>query len=69
MSDNRLSHRDPICSICHMPVFLDEAKTDEVGHAIHENCYLAKVGMTNAPSSRPDLYLLKTPQTKQNPNN
>jgi hypothetical protein len=30
----------PICPICHEPVRLEEAKTDEEGRAIHEDCYV-----------------------------
>jgi len=30
----------PICSICKDPVNLEESKTDEHGHAVHENCYI-----------------------------
>ena len=30
----------PICSICKEPVKLEESKTDERGHAVHENCYI-----------------------------
>jgi hypothetical protein len=33
----------PICSICHKPVCLESAKTDEGGKAVHENCYWEKV--------------------------
>jgi hypothetical protein len=30
----------PICAICKEPVALAESKTDEHGHAVHENCYI-----------------------------
>lgn len=30
----------PICAICKEPVALEESKTDEHGHAVHENCYI-----------------------------
>jgi hypothetical protein len=29
-----------ICAICKQPVNLEESKTDEHGHAVHENCYI-----------------------------
>jgi hypothetical protein len=32
-----------ICSICHRPVALENSKTDENGHAIHEDCYLQRL--------------------------
>jgi hypothetical protein len=31
---------EPICSICKESVSLEESKTDEHGHAVHENCYV-----------------------------
>lgn len=31
------------CSICGMPVRLDQCKTDENGHAVHAGCYVEKV--------------------------
>ena len=43
------SVRAPICSICHRPVPLNDAKTDEDGNAIHEDCYITKLGMTSPP--------------------
>jgi hypothetical protein len=33
------------CSICNKPVALETAKTDEVGQAAHEECYLFKLGI------------------------
>jgi hypothetical protein len=33
------------CSICDKPVALETAKTDEVGQAAHEECYLSKLGI------------------------
>jgi hypothetical protein len=41
----------PICSICQRPVSLDNAKTDEQGDAIHEDCYLIKLGVAKQPNS------------------
>jgi hypothetical protein len=34
-----------LCSICRRRVSLEESKTDEHGLAVHENCYLQKVGL------------------------
>jgi hypothetical protein len=39
----------PICAVCHQPVPLSDAKADEDGHAIHEECYLVKLGMSKPP--------------------
>jgi hypothetical protein len=39
------------CSICDKPLALESAKTDEVGQAIHDECYLLKIG--KAPFSDP----------------
>jgi len=39
------SLRVPICSICNLPVPLNSAKTDEDGKAVHEDCYLTKLGI------------------------
>lgn len=33
----------PLCTVCHEPVSLEDAKTDENGLAIHESCYFASV--------------------------
>ncbi len=50
MYNNSLSSvRTPICSICHEPVPLNDAKTDEDGNAIHEDCYVTRLGITNPP--------------------
>ena len=35
----------PLCPICNAPVPLETAKTDEEGTAIHEECYVLKVGI------------------------
>jgi len=43
MSDGGFAERLPICSLCREPVRLEVAKTDEDGHAVHEDCYWAKV--------------------------
>ena len=34
-----MSHQ-PLCVICEQSVNLEESKTDEYGHAVHENCYV-----------------------------
>ena len=53
MYDNQWSSQGvPLCAICHAPVPLNAAKTDEDGEAVHEDCYLLKVGVTNAASNR-----------------
>jgi hypothetical protein len=33
----------PICTICRKPVNLETSKTDDVGQAIHEECYVRMV--------------------------
>ena len=43
----------PICSICNLPVPLSNAKTDEDGRAVHENCYLIKIGVAKPAISYP----------------
>lgn len=52
-NDDLVSLPAPICSICHKPVPLNNAKTDEDGIAIHEACYLVKLGVS--PGSEDDL--------------
>jgi hypothetical protein len=39
----------PTCHICHKPVKLETAKTDESGMAVHEGCYLLKVMVKRYP--------------------
>jgi hypothetical protein len=41
------------CAICNKSVALDASKTDEFGRAIHEECYLLKVGSGTLPNLRP----------------
>jgi hypothetical protein len=43
----------PICSVCNKPVKLETSKIDELGKAIHEGCYVLKVGLRRATSLRP----------------
>ena len=62
MYDDKLfSARAPICLVCSQPVRLDDAKTDEDGNAIHEDCYLVKLGVKPviSPCQVPGEYLLK----------
>jgi hypothetical protein len=40
--------RFPICSVCNEPVELDTAKVDEVGNAIHEECFVANISIRKA---------------------
>ena len=35
----------PVCPICNLAVALEAAKTDEDGRAMHEDCYLLKLGL------------------------
>jgi len=39
----------PPCAICKQPVNLEESKTDELGHAVHENCYIWTVELKKPP--------------------
>ena len=43
----------PICSVRNKPVKLETSKIDELGKAIHEGCYLLKVGLRRATPLRP----------------
>jgi hypothetical protein len=42
----------PTCSICNKPVKLETSKTDELGKAVHEGCYVLKV-RNKKPSTVP----------------
>lgn len=44
-NDELFSLQSPICPICRRAVPLIHAKTDEDGNAIHEACYLVKLGV------------------------
>ena len=44
--------RIPVCGICDKPVPIETAKTDEDGRAMHEECYLLKIHLEQASSSR-----------------
>jgi hypothetical protein len=43
---------NPICAICHKPVKLETSKTNELGKAVHERCYLLRVRSKKATSPR-----------------
>jgi hypothetical protein len=38
--------RLPKCSICNEPVEIETAKTDENGEAVHEDCYVRRMRLT-----------------------
>jgi GAF domain-containing protein len=42
-----------MCSVCNEPVKLETAKTNEDGHAVHADCYLAKISGMIAPKPIP----------------
>lgn len=42
---------DPPCALCNRSVPLEEAVTEEHGLAIHETCYLRKLGVQRAFSA------------------
>ena len=42
----------PQCAICRESVELEESKADERGQAIHEDCYLSKLGGKKIPQRR-----------------
>jgi hypothetical protein len=57
MYDNSLAAlRTPICSICNLPVSLNSAKTDEDGNAVHEDCYLIKLGVAKPVTTYPKVF-------------
>ena len=39
------------CSICNQPGALEIAKTDDFGRAVHEECYVLKLGSSRAEHS------------------
>jgi hypothetical protein len=43
MFDVPFAPDSPICPRCLEPVSLEDAKTDEEGRAIHEDCYYASL--------------------------
>jgi hypothetical protein len=42
----------PNCAICGESVKLEESKADERGQAIHEDCYVSKLGGKKIPQRR-----------------
>ena len=54
MHDESSASRVPVCPICNQPVWLNEAKTDEDGQAIHEGCYVAKIHLVRSEPVRSD---------------
>jgi hypothetical protein len=42
---NGSDSRFPVCSICDKPLKLETSKTDELGKAVHEGCYLLRVSL------------------------
>ena len=41
----------PGCSLCNQPVPLENAKTDEYGLAVHEECYVLKLSLRRDPAN------------------
>ena len=41
-----------LCTICHEPLKIETAKTDEDGRAVHEQCYVDKSSGKFPPKSR-----------------
>jgi len=41
----------PICGICNKPVKIETSKTDEFGKAVHDGCYLLKIGVKRTPTA------------------
>jgi hypothetical protein len=39
----------PMCDVCGRAVSLEYCKTDERGHAVHEECYVRKLGLEETP--------------------
>jgi hypothetical protein len=68
MYDNSLAaRRTPLCSICNLAVSLNNAKIDEDGNAVHEDCYLIKLGVAKPVDSYPKIFnvgLLKAGERK-----
>ena len=55
--------RVPVCPICNQPVWLNEAKTDEEGRAIHEGCYVAKIHLVRSEPVRSEFLRSDTVQS------
>ncbi len=52
---------NPICDICHKPVKLETSKTNELGKAVHERCYLLMVSSKKAKSPRKKIGVMRMP--------
>src|SRR3977135_201809 len=50
---------NPICDICHKPVKLETSKTNELGKAVHERCYLLRVSSKKATSRRKKIGVMR----------
>jgi hypothetical protein len=59
----------PLCCICRLPVPINEAKTDEGGDAVHEDCYVSKLGIAKPVRSLSKVpsEFLNLPQQKRYP--
>lgn len=57
------------CSICNQPVALETAKTDDSGQAVHEECYLFKVGITPDRGSVHEPKRMQTVDIQYGPGN
>jgi hypothetical protein len=47
---------EPRCAICEQPVNLEESKTEEHGHAVHENCYVWTVQLKKPGRRKNQMY-------------
>jgi len=52
---------NPLCDICHKPVKLETSKTNELGKAVHERCYLLMVSSKKAKSPRKKIGVMRMP--------
>ena len=52
---------NPMCAICHKPVKLETSKTNELGQAVHEACYLHRVSSEKAKSPRKKIGIMRIP--------
>jgi hypothetical protein len=41
------------CQLCHQPVSLENARINEHGKAVHEECYLSALKIVPAPKQNP----------------
>jgi hypothetical protein len=56
----QLSEPEINCSICQKRVALETAKTDEFGQAVHEGCYVLKLGIRRDQDSVHKLGQMQT---------